>query len=139
MKKSKQPRKQRKELYTMPLHRRRKQMSARLSKELKKKYGRRSFPVRKGDKVRVMSGRYKKKEGKVTGVSLKDYKIFVEKIVRTKAKGDEVPVPIHPSNVMIIEIDLSDPKRKKAIARKAKEPTQKIPVTKKLKIEKGEE
>lgn len=117
MKKTKQPRKQRKRLYTMPLHRRRRQMSVRLSKELRKKYGRRNFPVRKGDKVRIMKGKYRKKEGKIARVDLVSCKIFVEKIMITKSKGDEILVPIHPSNVMILDLDLLDERRKKSIAR----------------------
>ena len=141
MKKTKQPRKQRKRLYTMPLHRRRRQMSVRLSKELRKKYGRRNFPVRKGDKVRIMKGKYKKKEGKIARIDLVSYKIFVEKIMRTKSKGDEILVPIHPSNIMILDLDLSDERRKKSIARstgvmKEKKPEKKMEKTEKTEGEK---
>lgn len=92
-------------------------MSVRLSKELRKKYGRRNFLVRKGDKVRVIKGNHKKKEGKILRVDSVSYKIFIEKIMRTKSKGDEIFIPIHPSNVMILELDLSDERRKKSIAR----------------------
>jgi large subunit ribosomal protein L24 len=53
-KSSKQPRKQRKYLYNMDLHNVKKLMSAHLSKELMKKYGKRNIPIRKGDKVKIM-------------------------------------------------------------------------------------
>ena len=52
-KSSKQPRKQRKYRAEAPLHVKHKLVSANLSKELRKKYGRRSFPLRKGDTVLV--------------------------------------------------------------------------------------
>lgn len=118
MKKTKQPRKQRKRLYTLPLHKRRKQMSARLSDELRKTVKKRNVPIIKGDKVRVMRGEYYGKEGKVIMVDLKKYKIGIEGITVKKPKtGKEKPVPIHPSNVMITELKLTDEKRKKAIGR----------------------
>ena len=49
-----QPRKQRKALYTAPLHIRRKLMSANLSKDLRADIGKRSLPIRVGDKVQLV-------------------------------------------------------------------------------------
>lgn len=115
---SKQPRKQRKRRYTLPLHKRRKQLSVRLDKKLKEQHKKRNFPVKKGDRVKVVSGKFKKKEGKITAVDLKSYKVFVEKIADKKADGTEIPFPLSPSNLMIIELDLTDPKRKNALLRK---------------------
>jgi large subunit ribosomal protein L24 len=114
---SKQPRKQRKRMYNMPLHKRGKQMSARLSDELRKTIKKRNVPLNKGDKVKVMRGENYGKEGKVTMVDLKNYKIGIEGIVVKKPNGKEVSIPIHPSNVMITELKLTDEKRKKAIGR----------------------
>lgn len=62
--KSKQPRKQRKARYNAPLHIRHKFMSAALSDELRDKYGKRSFPLRKGDTVRVVRETIKVKKVK---------------------------------------------------------------------------
>jgi len=115
--KTKQPRKQRKRLYNLPLHKRRKQMSARLSDEVRKTVKRRNVPVVKGDKVKVMRGKNAGKEGKIVMIDLKKYKIGVEGIVVKKPDGKEKPIPIHPSNVMITELKLTDEKRKKAIGR----------------------
>lgn len=109
---SKQPRKQRKTMYTLPLHRRRKKLSAKLSTEMRKKYGVKSIMVRKGDKVRIVRGSHRKKEGNVTGVRLKNGKITVEKVTMKKADGTEIPVPIDCSNVIVIEVDTSDRRRK---------------------------
>ncbi|HOV52389.1 MAG TPA: 50S ribosomal protein L24, partial [Methanothrix sp.] len=49
--KSIQPRKQRKERYTAPLHRRQKYMHAPLSKALREELKKRSAELRKGDTV----------------------------------------------------------------------------------------
>ncbi len=116
--KSKQPRKQRKKLYNLPLHKRRKQLSARLSKELQEKYKKRSFPVVKGDKVKVMRGKFKGKEGKVIKVDLINFTLNIEGITTAKQKGDEIFVPIKASNVRITELNMNDQKRKKALMRK---------------------
>ena len=117
--KSKQPRKQRKFLYNAPLHLRHKIMSATLSKELRQKYRVRNLPVRTGDKVRIMRGDYRGVEGKVVEVDLKRYRIYVEGVTLKKVNGTEVFYPIHPSNVMIVELNLDDERRKKIIERRA--------------------
>ena len=117
MVKTKQPRKQRKKLYNLPLHKRRKQMSARLSDELRKTIKKRNVPIVKGDKVKIMRGEYYGKEGKVTMIDYKYYKIGVEGVVVKKPTGKEKSIPIHPSNVMITELKLTDEKRKKSIGR----------------------
>lgn len=117
--KSKQPRKQRKAYFNAPLHARQKLMSAPLSPELREKYGVRSLPIRVGDKVRVMRGDFKGHEGKVVKIDLKRYRIYVDGVVIKKATGDTVFRPLHPSKVMIIELNLEDEWRKKIIERRA--------------------
>ncbi|HDJ96712.1 MAG TPA: 50S ribosomal protein L24 [Candidatus Aenigmarchaeota archaeon] len=116
--KSKKPKKQRKFVYNAPLHLRHKLISSHLSSELRKKYKRRSFPVRKGDEVKVMRGKFKGKTGKVMKVDLKEYKVYIEGITRKKVDGTEVPVPFHPSKLMIINLNLQDKERVKALERK---------------------
>ncbi|MCS7386266.1 MAG: 50S ribosomal protein L24 [archaeon GB-1867-005] len=113
--KSKKPKKQRIALFKAPLHKRHKLVSAPLSPELRAKYGRRSFPVRKGDTVLIMRGDYAGYEGKVLRVDLKKYRIHIEGVTRRKADGTIIYVPIHPSKVMITKLDLSDPRRKEAL------------------------
>ena len=108
---SKQPRKQRKALYTAPLHIRRKIMSANLSKDLRADIGKRSLPIRVGDKVQVVRGDFKGHEGKVESVDAKRYKVTVEGVTLSKPDGNAVFLPIHPSNLMIIEADLKDERR----------------------------
>jgi large subunit ribosomal protein L24 len=118
--KSSKARKQRKFLYNAPLHLRRKLLSAHLSKELQEKYKRRSFPVRVGDEVEVMRGEFKKRTGKVAKVDLKKYKVYIEGLTRKKVEGREKMVPIHPSNLRIINLNLEDKKRVEALERKLK-------------------
>ena len=109
---SRQPRKQRKAYFQAPLHRRQKLMTAPLSRELREKYGVKNLPVRKGDKVRVVRGDFKGKEGEVVRVDLREYRIYVDGV--TIEKADKTPVfrPLHPSKVEIIELKLDDWRRK---------------------------
>jgi len=116
--KSKKPRKQRKFLYKAPLHLRRKMLASHLSKELREKYKRRSMPVRKGDEVLVMRGGFKGKTGKISRIDLKKYHVYIEGITRRRTVGTDVQVPIHPSNLQIINLNLDDKRRVKIIERK---------------------
>jgi len=113
--KSKKPSKQRKRFFNAPLHRRTKIMSVHLSRELREKYGRRSFPIRVGDTVRVLRGDHKDTEGKVIKIDRKKYRVFIENIYRENSRGDRVYIPIHYSNLMIIDLDLSDEWRRRRL------------------------
>ena len=115
---SKQARKKRKYLANAPLHLRHKLMSANLSKELRKKYGRRSFPVRKNDIVNIMRGKFKKKTGKINNIDLKKLRVSIENIQNQKKDGTKVNVYFKPSNLQIQELILDDKERMKAIERK---------------------
>jgi len=122
--KSKQPRKQRKYSYNAPLHIRGKFMSAHLSKELMKKYNRRSIKVRKGDKVTILRGQFKKKAGRIERVDLKKTKVYITGIEMIKKDGTKVFYPIHPSNLIVTELNLDDKKRV-AIVNKSKKADEK--------------
>jgi large subunit ribosomal protein L24 len=117
-KRSKQPRKQRKYRYNAPLHIKAKFMTAHLSKELREKQGKRAVQLRKGDKVQVMRGQFKKKIGKIERINLKKSKVYVNGIEMIKKDGTKVLYPIHPSNLMILELNLDDKKRVQALKRK---------------------
>jgi len=116
-KSSKKSRKQRKYVYNAPLHVRHKFLSAHLSKELREKYKKRSFPVRKGDEIQVMRGKFKKKTGKISRVDTNKIKVYIDGITRKKVDGTDIQVPIHPSNLKIINLNLEDKKRIKALTR----------------------
>ncbi|RFA98543.1 50S ribosomal protein L24 [Pyrobaculum aerophilum] len=117
---SAQPRKQRLSLYKAPLHLRRKLFNAKLSPELAKKLGVKRLPVRRGDTVLILRGDFKGVTGKVVKVDLKRVRIYVEGATRTNSRGQTVYYPIHPSKVMIVDVDLSDKARQKIIERRKK-------------------
>src|SRR3989344_8685675 len=89
---SKQKRKQRKYKINAPLHLKHKFLNAHLSKTLREKYGKRSFPLRKGDEVLVMRGSFKKKKSRISEVDLKGTRVSLEKIQRSKKDGTKVSV-----------------------------------------------
>jgi large subunit ribosomal protein L24 len=115
---SKQPRKQRKYRYNAPLHIKRKFISVNLEKDLRETYGKRNVKVRVGDKVKVTAGQFKKRIGKVVRVDMKKLKLHIEGVELTKRDGSKVTYPTDPSNVKILELDLTDKLRKKSIDRK---------------------
>ena len=117
-KSSSKPRKQRKYKIAAPLHIRQKFIHAHLSKDLRKKYGKRSVGMRKGDKVRVIAGKFTKHEGKIEEINLKEANVFVNGIETTKRDGTKKMLALHPSNVMIIELNLDDKLRQKILERK---------------------
>ncbi|CCC81602.1 50S ribosomal protein L24 [Thermoproteus tenax] len=122
---SSQPRKQRKALAEMPLHLRHKLMTAKLSPELSRKLGVSRLPVRVGDTVVVLRGDFKGVSGKVVRVDLKRVRIYVENVTRTNSRGETVYYPLHPSKVMITNVDTSDKFRQRIIERrKAKQTAQ---------------
>jgi len=135
---SKQPRKQRKYLANAPLHIKRKMLSANLDKILRKKYGRRSFPLRKGDTVKVMRGKFKKKSGKIVGVDIKRGYVAVEGMQITKKDGTKINVKFNPSNLQIKELNLDDKKRLKALQKgKIEESKKKAEITESKNQKKG--
>lgn len=112
------PTKQRKMLFQAPDHIRYKIFAAPLSPELKASRGIRALPVRSGDTVRIMRGDHKGFEGKITRVDRKNYRIYVEGLTRDRVDGTTIFVPIHPSKVMITQLNLDDKWRKKILERK---------------------
>ena len=127
MAKSKQPRKQRLMLYNAPKHLARKFLSAHLSDELREKYKRRSFPIRRGDTVKIVRGDFKDFTGTVTRVDYEKMRIHIEGVTREKVDGTRVFIPIHPSKVVITKLNLDDKRRVEALERKLKvQPAQEV-------------
>ena len=114
-----QPRKQHKMLFEAPSHVRSKLFSAPLSLALKEAHKVNSIPVRTGDTVRIMRGDKKGVEGKVTRVDRRKYRLFVEGITREKVDGTAIPVPIHPSKVMVTSLNLDDKWRRESLKAEA--------------------
>ena len=121
---SKQPRKQRLARYTAPYHRRHREMSSPIDKGLRERQLSRGFmypramPVKKGDRVMIVRGEGKSKSA--TAVSLVDRKarkVYVEGFTYFKSDGTELQRPIDASNLVIINPDWSDIRRRKVLNR----------------------
>ncbi len=78
--------------------------------------------IKKGDNVRVIAGKDKGKEGKVTQVFPEIEKVVVDKVnlmkknIKPQKKGEQGQIiefsnPLHVSNVMIIDPDNGKPSR----------------------------
>jgi large subunit ribosomal protein L24 len=111
---SSKPKKQRKAHYGRDLRGKQQGLAGHLDKKLGKELGTRSIALRKGDSVKVMRGGFKGKNGKITGVDYKKGVVFVEKVMRKKANGEEVQVPLQASKLLVVELEKSDSKRFKA-------------------------
>jgi large subunit ribosomal protein L24 len=94
----------RKRTFDAPLHVKRKLMHVHLSPELREKAKVRAVLLRKGDKVKVMRGNFKGKEGVVAGVNYKYCRVYLEGFSRKNSRGEEKLIPFHPSNLQLIEM-----------------------------------
>jgi large subunit ribosomal protein L26e len=112
-------RKNRKAHFSAHSEARRKLMSANLSKELQARHGVRSMPIRKDDEVLIVRGMYKTREGKVTACFRKKMVVHIERITREKMSGQQVPVGIQASNLVITKLKM-DKDRKEKLEAKAK-------------------
>ena len=109
------PSRQRKYRAEAPLHLRQKFVNVHISKELRNKHKKRAVAVRKGDKVTVMRGSFAKRTGKVERVDLKKTEIYVNGIERSRRDGTKAPIALHPSNLMITELNMDDKLRQKSL------------------------
>jgi large subunit ribosomal protein L24 len=112
---SRQPRRQRKALFTADSFHRRRQMSAPLSRELRTRYGRRSIPLRKGDTVRILSGSYVGREERVAKVDRRQYSVTLDNVTGKTADAKLKPLPIRLSHLVITRLNLSDGWRRRVL------------------------
>ncbi len=123
--KSIKSRKQRKELFNAPLHKKRKWIAAHLEENLLLKYNKRAIPIVKEDTVKVMRGSFKGHEDKVAHVNVKKRCVEIEGLTMTKADGKKIAKPIHPSNLLVTKLNLTDKWRRKKLERGLSEETRK--------------
>lgn len=109
---SSKPRKQRKALANLPLHRGNKVIVAPLDPAKYGSSGVKRITVRTGDTVKIVRGSRSGHEGKIAKIDLKKRKISVEKALINKADNKEVTLWFDASNVVVTKVDLSDPVRK---------------------------
>ncbi len=115
---SSQPSKKRKALFHAPLHLKQKLVSVHLGKELRKQMKKRSIAIRKGDKVLVLRGKYKKKEGNVSKVDLNNTRVFVEGITTKNQRGKEFPAALNPSHLVALQLVDRKKRPKSEVAQK---------------------
>ena len=107
--------KQRKNLFSGDLHIKKRVCRAHVADDLMEKYNIWTVRVHKGDTVKIMRGGYAGHTAKVTDVDTKNRVIYIEKVTSVKADGKETPRPVHPSNVLVTKLDLTDPYRKRKL------------------------
>ena len=112
---SRLPRQQRKAVYTADTFERRKRMAVPLSRELRRRYGRRQVPVRKGDTVRILSGSYVGREERVAKVDRRSYSVTLDNVTGKTADAKLKPLPIRTSHLLLTKLNLADPWRRRVL------------------------
>jgi len=109
------------------------QTSSSLSSDLRKKFGKRSARIIKGDTVKILRGEFYGTAGKVTKVLTQKNSITVDGVKREKVKGEKIDVPIHATNVIITALNDDDKWRMNKLHGKSKG------ILKKIKQQEAEE
>lgn len=112
-KSSKKQGKQRKYAANAPKHIKQKLAASHLSAELRKKYGKRAFTLKKGDKAKILRGQFRGKSGKIDRIDAKNSKVYIAGIEFVKKEGSKALYPLNPSNLIIEELNAEDKKRMK--------------------------
>jgi large subunit ribosomal protein L24 len=85
-----------------------KQLGSALSKDLHKKYGKRSVRVIEGDSVTILRGEFKGVDGKISKISTTKSSVAIDGVKKEKTKGDKFDVYIHTSNLVVTSLNSSD-------------------------------
>ena len=117
---TKSPRKQRKKLYNLPIHKRAKLFNVRLIPDLVAEYGVRRVPLKKDDFVIITKGEFGDIEGKVNKIDKKKVQIFIDGVSIEKKDGSSLDIAIHPSQIVITKLK-KDKDRDKIIERRKRE------------------
>ena len=95
-------------LFQATLQTRSKQMGSALSKDLQKKYGKKSARVVEGDSVTILRGEFKGVDGKISNISTQKSSVAIDGVKKEKTKGDKFDVYIHTSNLVITSLNSND-------------------------------
>ena len=95
-------------LFQATLQTRSKQMGSALSKDLQKKYGKKSARVVEGDSVSILRGEFKGVDGKISNISTQKSSVAIDGVKKEKTKGDKFDVYIHTSNLVITSLNSND-------------------------------
>ena len=109
MNRSSLPRKTRnQQIYYAAMQTASKQLSCALSKELRKKYGKRSVRIKEGDTAKIIRGEFAGVDGKVTKISVADRGVNIEGVKKEKLKGDKFDVYVRTTNIVLTALDSGD-------------------------------
>ena len=95
-------------LFQATLQTKSKQMGSALSKDLQKKYGKKSARVVEGDSVTILRGEFKGVDGKISKISTQKSSVAIDGVKKEKTKGDKFDVYIHTSNLVINSLNSDD-------------------------------
>ena len=95
-------------IYQATLQTRSKQMGSALSKDLQKKYGKKSVRVIEGDSISILRGEFKGVDGKISKISTQKTSVAIEGVKKEKTKGEKFDVYIHTSNLVVTSLNSSD-------------------------------
>ena len=105
-------------IYKATYKTRSKQLGSALSKDLQKKYGKRSVRTVEGDSVKIVRGEFKGVDGKISEVSTQKNSVAIEGIKKEKTKGDKFDVYIHTSNLVVTALNTDDKLRMSKLERR---------------------
>ncbi len=95
-------------IYRATFQTRSKQLGSALSKDLHKKYGKRSVRVIEGDSVTILRGEFKGVDGKISKISTEKTSVAIDGVKKEKTKGDKFDVYIHTSNLLVTSLNSED-------------------------------
>lgn len=95
-------------IYQATNHTRNKQLGSALSKDLQKKYGKRSVRISKGDSITIVRGEYSGVDGKVSQISIQKNAVAIEGIKKEQTRGGKFDVYIHTSNLVVKSLNGND-------------------------------
>ncbi len=96
------------QIYRATYTTRSKQLGSHLSKDLQKKYGKRSIRITLGDTVKVVRGEYRGIDGKVSKIEVAGSNIAIEGIKKEKARGDKFYIFFQSYNFVLSGLNLVD-------------------------------
>ena len=97
-----------KQIYYATMQSASKQLSCALSKDLRKKYGKRSARIIEGDTASIVRGEFAGVDGKVTKISIPDRGVNIEGVKKEKLKGEKFDVYVHTTNIVISGLNSDD-------------------------------
>lgn len=109
------PRRQRKAVYEASTFERRVLMTVPLSRELRRRFQRRSVPVRKGDTVRVMSGSFIGREERVAKIDRRGYSVTLDNVTLKTGESKLKPLAIRTSHLVLTKLNLADAWRRRTL------------------------